>query len=129
MSNNIKNFPLYKLLYDNIKNIKITNKDKQLFIIFVNENEIVHEIIYTIIRLYELKNNKKKLSDIYNVPYKGKEKLVNTINNDSNNMNLSPRGKRQNLSHNELYDYTFNLNNFPLQLQKMLIHFMNINKS
>ena len=98
-------FPLYNILYDYVRNNEkiILKKDKKMFISFVESNDNVHEIIYTIIRIYDLKHNKKKTSEIYNIPYKGKEENLN--------------------------DYTFNIDNFPLNLQKMLIHFMNINNS
>lgn len=97
-------FPLYNILHDYIKNNdkSLLKKDKKMFISFVENNENIHEIIYTIIRIYDLKTNKKKTSEIYNIPYKGKE--------NSNN-------------------YTFNIDNLPLNLQKMLIHFMDINNS
>lgn len=111
-------FPLYNILYDHVKNNEktILKKDKKMFISFVENNENVHEIIYTIIRIYDLKHNKKKTSEIYNIPYKGKEE----------NLSVSPfrLGELINLN-----DYTFNIDNFPLRLQKMLIHFMNINNS
>lgn len=112
---NSKNFPLYNILHEYVKNNDrtILKKDKKMFISFVEKNENVHEIIYTIIRIYDLKNNKKKSSEIYNIPYKGKEE--NSLNDDLNSNNFN--------------DYTFNIDNLPLYLQKMLIHFMDINNS
>lgn len=109
-----KNFPLYDILYEYVKNNdrNILKKDKKMFISFVEKNENVHEIIYTIIRIYDLKNIKKK-SEIYNIPYKGKEEKL--LNDDLNSNNLN--------------DYTFNIDNLPLYLQKMLLHFMDINNS
>lgn len=99
-TNNISNFPLYKILLCKIKEIiNITNEDIKLFINFVYSNEDKHEIIYTIIRLFYLNNNKNS-SEIFNIPYNG-------IQNKS--------------------DYSFDFNNFPIQLQQMLIQFVKIN--
>lgn len=110
MSNNINNFPLYKILYDHVKkngNKPLSIHDKEQFFTFIEKEEIdkldKHEIIYTIIRIYDLKNTKKNSSKIFDIPYNGKEV-------DKNN-------------------YTFEFNKLPVFLQKMLIQFVKINES
>jgi hypothetical protein len=106
MNINTNNFPLYNILTDKINDNKITIEDKNKFLNFVKIcDESQSEIIYTIIRIYELKNVKKSSSQIYNIPYKGISKEKE--NNEK--------------------DITFDFNLFPLNLQKMLIHFININ--
>lgn len=106
--NDIKKFPLYNILYNHVKNNDklVSKKDKKTFISFVEENENIHEVIYTIIRIYDLKTNKKKTSEIYNIPYKGTK-----------------------IKQLDLENINFNIDYLPIYLQKMLIHFMNINKS
>lgn len=103
------NFPLYQILYDKVqKNDKqITKEDITRFINFTklcDDSQV--EIIYTIIRIYELKNNSKSSSQIYNIPYKG---IIKSSNDETNEK-----------------DITFDFNSFPLYLQKMLIQFINI---
>ena len=109
---NTSNFPLYKILLDKVKydtknnkkEQKILNKDIKLFIEFINDNEDKHEIIFTIIRLFTLNTNKNN-SEIYNIPFNGKEtKLKNSS------------------------DFSFDFKSFPLLLQQMLIQFVKINE-
>ena len=122
MNINTSNFPLYNILIDKInkdsKNEeKISITDRIKFINFVKTcDDSQSEIIYTIIRIYELKNVKKSSSQIYNIPYKGIISIKNTKNTENT------ENKK-----NEEKDITFDFNLFPLQLQKMLIHFININ--
>jgi hypothetical protein len=111
MNNNITNFPLYKILHDEVKKHEEepTTKDKELFIKFIeSKDDELNEIVYTIIRLYDLKNKKKSSSTLYNIPYNGKNvESKNHYHSDNN--------------------YTFDFDSFPSYLQKMLIHFMKIN--
>lgn len=121
MNINTSNFPLYNILIDKInkdsKNEeKISITDRIKFINFVKTcDDSQSEIIYTIIRIYELKNVKKSSSQIYNIPYKG----IISIKNTKNTENKDEKKEEK--------DITFDFNLFPLQLQKMLIHFININ--
>lgn len=106
------NFPLYQILYDKVQkdNKQITREDINKFINFVKlGDDSQSEIIYTIIRIYELKNNNKSSSQIYNIPYKGTVKQSESGRNEEDQKDIS-----------------FDFNSFPLYLQKMLLHFMSL---
>ena|SRR5690348_11259507 len=102
---NNTNFPLYKILINKAKLAEsITNNDMELFIKFVEKFPDQHEIIYTIIRIFELENfrgSNRNTSELFNIPYSGKLEGKN--------------------------NYIFEINNLPILLQKMLIQFRNIN--
>lgn len=125
MNININNFPLYKILYDKAsKDIKsISSQDIKKFIDFTKScDDSQSEIIYTVIRIYELKNVKKSSSQIYNIPYKG----IISINNKEENNEKEEENEELKSDRNNNKNYTFDFNNFPPLLQKMLIQFISI---
>jgi hypothetical protein len=122
MNININNFPLYKILYDKVvtNQNKLSSQDINKFINFTKTcDDSQSEIIYTIIRIYELKNVKKSSSQIYNVPYKG---IASKNENENENEN-----DEEFLIDNNIKNYTFDFSIFPIILQKMLIQFVAIN--
>lgn len=120
MNININNFPLYKILYDKVvtNQNKLSSQDITKFINFTKTcDDSQSEIIYTIIRIYELKNVKKSSSQIYNIPYKG---IASKNENENEN-------DEEFLIDNNIKNYTFDFSIFPTILQKMLLQFVAIN--
>lgn len=114
------NFPLYQILYDKAQKDKEKQVDFNKFNNFVKKcDDSQSEIIYTIIRIYELKNVKKSSSQIYNVPYKG---IASKNENENENEN-----DEEFLIDNNIKNYTFDFSIFPTILQKMLLQFVAIN--
>jgi len=96
------NFPLYDNLVSNLpSDIIIEDVDKQSLIININEHIDTHELVFAIIRCYQI--------------------------NNSNNINKEPFYSRYLKTKN---GYKFDINNIPDKLIQMLIDFYIIhNKS
>lgn len=97
----MSNFPFYDMLSTNIKNKDLTIKQKNDFMSKISEiDENGFELIYVIIRLYEIQNNKEDRIDSYKLPYSGF--YINKT------------------------DVQFDLEQFPNILKQMLYKFINI---
>jgi hypothetical protein len=96
----MSSFPFYDMLSNNIKNKDLTIKQKNEFMTKISHiDEKGTELLYLIIRLYEINNNKDVIES-YKLPYSG-----NYINKT---------------------DIQFDLEQFPVILKQMLYKFINI---
>ena len=92
----MSNLPLYEILFKETLNEDLTNKQKDEFMRLIkNIDQNGFEIVYALIRIFQLENNDDKST--FKIPYGGK-----FIKDDLN----------------------FNLNDLPLQLKQILYKFL-----
>jgi hypothetical protein len=91
-------FPLYESLSKNILNTDLTQQQKKIFIkMFGKIDHSGQELVYALIRMYQMENNEDDTSFV--LPYNGK--YTGT-------------------------DINFNLENFPNNLKQILFNFLHI---
>ena len=92
----MSNLPLYEILFKETSNEDLTTKEKDEFMkIIKNIDQKGFEIVYALIRIFQLENNEDKST--FKIPYGGK-----FVKDDLN----------------------FNLNDLPLQLKQILYKFL-----
>lgn len=97
-------FPLYDVLFNQASNNDLTTEQKnELMNLIPTLNNKGHQNIFTIIRIYGLKNSSS--GNIFDIPYEGKKD--------------SHHGASQN-------DIKFNLDKLPNKVKQMLFNFVHI---
>lgn len=91
-------FPLYDSLSKTIPEVDLSTSEKKSFIkCFEKIDHEGHELVYALIRMYQMVNNEQNMS--FTLPYDGK-----FINND----------------------ISFNLDRFPITLKQILAKFLSV---
>jgi len=96
----MNSFPLYNQIINNVSDVDITPAEKDFFIENIkNMDELGIELLFVLILQFSNENKKKGKNKI---PYKGKKENIN----------------------DELTNFTWNLQDFPITLKQMLLKFM-----
>jgi hypothetical protein len=96
----MNSFPLYNQISNNVSNIDLTPAEKEFFAENIkNMDELGRELLFVLIYQFYFENKKKGKNAI---PYKGKKENID----------------------NDLYNFTWNLQDLPTTLKQILLKFI-----
>jgi hypothetical protein len=96
----MNSFPLYNQIANNVPNTDLTPTEREFFAENIKKmDELGRELLFVLIYQFYTDNKKKGKNSI---PYKGKKEVVN----------------------NELFNFTWSLQDLPITLRQILLKFM-----